>query len=278
MIDPGLREKVVLITGANNPIGIGAAAAHAFAHQGAKVAITYLRLPPERHGFQENEVQQATVMGLPFYHALRMKTSEELVQSIQSSGGQVKALEMDLNTPANIPMIFDWVEQGWGPVDILVNNAAHYDETDTITSTSCNSLEMTFAINVRAAVLLTAEFVRRHQMRQAGFGRVINLSTDAAQAFAGQIAYGASKAAMEAFTRSIAIEVGPMGITVNAVAPGPVQTGYISADFEKMIAKEIPLRRIGIPEDIANAILFLASEQANWITGQVIQVSGGHAL
>jgi len=104
------------------------------------------------------------------------------------------------------------------------------------------------------------------------------MSTDAAQAFSGQISYGASKAAIEALTRSIAIEVGSLGITVNAVAPGPVQSGYISAEFEERLTKAIPMGRIGVPQDIAETIAFLASERAQWITGQVIKVSGGHAL
>ena len=126
--------------------------------------------------------------------------------------------------------------------------------------------------------MLIAEYVRRYQRRNSNWGRIINLSTDAAQVFAGQIAYGASKAAIEAFTRSIAIEVGPLGITVNTVAPGPVQTGYIPATSEAQLVPTIPLRRIGQPEDIADVIVFLASEQARWLTGQVIKVSGGHAL
>jgi 3-oxoacyl-[acyl-carrier protein] reductase len=278
MIDTGLKDKVVLITGANNPLGIGAATARAFAREGARVAITYLRLPPEPHGFLANEAQQATAPGLAYYHGQRMKTADNLLGTIRTGGGQAEALEMDITDSTNIPQLYDWAEKVLGPVDVLVNNAAHYEASDTIFTITPEALSQTFEVNVYAAVLLTAEFVRRYQKRGGQWGRVINLSTDAAQVFAGQIAYGASKATMEAFTRSMAIELGPLGITVNAVAPGPVQTGYISADFEATLTHQIPLRRIGQPEDIADAIVFLASGHSRWLTGQVLKVSGGHAL
>jgi len=278
MIDTGLKDKVVLITGANNPLGIGAAAARAFAREGARVAITYLRLPPEPHGFQADEAQQAADPGLAYYHGQRMKTADNLLRAIHAGGGQAEALEMDITDSTNIPRLYDWAEKVFGPVDVLVNNAAHYEASDTIFTITPEALSKTFEVNVYAAVLLTAEFVRRYQKRGGQWGRVINLSTDAAQVFAGQIAYGASKATMEGFTRSMAIELGPLGITVNAVAPGPVQTGYISADFEAELTHQIPLRRIGQPEDIADAIVFLASGHSRWLTGQVLKVSGGHAL
>lgn len=278
MIDTGLQDKVILITGANNPIGIGAATARAFARERAKVAITYLRLSPDRHGFQVDEVKQATSPSLAYYHALRMQPADDLLQSIHSEGGRADACEADLNNLSSISELFDWVETVFGPVDILVNNAAHYDKSDTIFTILPDTFDQAFGVNTRAAVLLIAEFIRRYQNRQGQWGRIINLSTDAALTFPGQISYGASKAAMEAFTRSIAIEVGPLGITVNAVAPGPVQTGYISATFELEIARTIPLRRIGRPEDIADVIVFLAAEQSRWLTGQTIKVSGGHAL
>ncbi|MFH1523650.1 MAG: SDR family oxidoreductase [Chloroflexota bacterium] len=278
MINTGLNGKVVLITGANNPLGIGAATARAFGREGAFVFITYLRLSPEGFGINTAAAQQATTPGLPFYHAMRTRTADEVVQSISTVGGRAEAREADLANPEIVPRLFDWVEASFGPVDILVNNAAYYEDIDTIFNVSAQSLERTFAVNMRASVLLIAEFVRRQQQRNCQWGRVINLSTDAAQAFASQITYGASKAAMEAFTRSIAIEVGYLGITVNTVAPGPVQTGYINNEDEEKLLSAIPLRRIGQPEEIADVIVFLASEQARWLTGQVIKVSGGHAL
>ncbi len=278
MIDTCLKGKVVLITGANNPMGIGAATARAFAREGALIFITYLRLSPEKFGLNPLEVQSATTPGLPFYHALRTKTADEAIQSIRTAGGRAESREADLSDPGMVPQLFDWVEASLGPVDILVNNAAHYEEPDTIFTVSARSIERTFTLNTYTCVLLIAEYIRRQQQRDCHWGRVVNLSTDAAQVFPGQITYGASKAAMEAFTRSIATEVGYLGITVNSVAPGPVQTGYISPEFEKTMLPTIPLQRIGRPEEIADVIVFLASEQARWITGQVVKVSGGHAL
>ncbi|MDE2823640.1 MAG: SDR family oxidoreductase [Chloroflexota bacterium] len=131
----------------------------------------------------------------------------------------------------------------------------------------------------RAAVLMIAEYVTRYRARNGKWARVANISTDCAQVFGRQISYGASKAAMEAYTRSIALEVAPHGITVTAVAPGPVHTGepsYITPEAEERLNRAIPLGRCGQPEDIANAITFFRSQQADWITGQVMKVDGGH--
>ncbi len=278
MIDTGLQGKVVLITGANNPHGIGAAAARAFAAQGAQVFISWMRLSPLAWGVSEEEAQSATLPGDPFYHRMRMLDGRQVIEEIRATGGTAQGIECDLSDPRNIPGLLDEVQRQLGPVDVLVNNAAHYEQADTLFDASAEGWDRTFEINVRAGVLLAAEFVRRCKARNAGWGRVINLSTDAAQFFAGQIHYGASKAAMEAYTRSLAIESAPLGITVNCIAPGPVQTGYINAKFEEQIVQVIPLGRLGTPRDIADAIVFLASAQADWITGLVLKVSGGHNI
>ncbi|MDR1522549.1 MAG: SDR family oxidoreductase [Endomicrobium sp.] len=147
-------------------------------------------------------------------------------------------------------------------------------KNDTILSINDKTIDEIFNVNVKAVFLMTQEFVKRSN----GYGRVINLSTDSAQIFAGQIAYGASKSAVEALSRSIEMEVGKLGITVNTVAQGPTQTGWIDKDLEKSVLPLIPTGKLIQPQDIADVILFLASQQAAQVTGQVIKVSGGHAL
>ena len=141
-------------------------------------------------------------------------------------------------------------------------------------------IDRTYAVNIRASVLLIKEFLKRYRISKREKGAVVNISTNAAQYFAGQIHYGASKAALEAYTRSLAVELGKYGIRVNAIAPGPVHTGipksYINPETEKMLIKRIPLGRCGHPDDIARAVRFLVSDDADWITGQVLCVDGGH--
>jgi len=259
MIDSQLTGKKVLITGGNSPIG--EATVRAFAAQQAHVVLHYLT-SDEPIG----PTMGHTVLGLP--------KAAAIATDVVKAGGTIDLVTGDLLDSTAAHQV---LEQA-GDLDVLVNNAAHCEVPDSIAEVSAGSLDRHFTVNARAPTLLIAEFVRRYRSRGATSGRIINVSTDAARAFATQIGYGASKAALEALTRSIAIEVGPLGITVNAVAPGPVQTGYITQSLAEQLMPAIPLRRLGQPEDIADVIVFLASKQARWITGQVIQVAGGHAL
>jgi 3-oxoacyl-[acyl-carrier protein] reductase len=135
-----------------------------------------------------------------------------------------------------------------------------------------------FAVNCRAVALLMAEFARRQIARNADWGRIINISTDGASGHALNVSYGASKCAAESYARAATAELGPYGITVNVVSPGAVQTGWLPRRSARAVAKTYPLRRIGTPDDIASAVVFLASGQADWITGQVLYVGGGNRM
>jgi 3-oxoacyl-[acyl-carrier protein] reductase len=276
MIDTGLQDKVVLVTGANH--GIGAAAARAFAAQGARVFIHYLRLPlSDEEGAGQRALDAA-----------------EVVQAIRAQGGQAEAWEADLADPAAVPQLFEQVTATFGPVEVLVNNAAVGGApTDTFVPLSEETLDRFersmftvtaashdrhFAVNSRAVSLMMAEYARRHVARGATWGRIINISTDGAYCFPEEISYGASKAALEAYSRSAAVELSRYGITVNIVSPGPIQTGWMTPEMEASIARGIPLGRVGLPEDVADVIVFLASDQARWLTGQCLHVGGGHRM
>ncbi len=275
----GLAGRVVVVTGANNPHGIGAATARAFAVCGAKVFVTYLRLDPAQRGVSAQAAAAAREPGDELYHVLRGESAQHLVDEAAAAGQTLVAEEIDLRRGRTAAVeVFDAVERRLGPCDVLVNCAAQYADTDTTDTVSETDFDETFAVNTRAPLLLTQEFARRFRTRGASYGRIVNFSTDAAHSFVGQVTYGASKAATEALTRSAARELGPAGITVNAVAPGPVQTSYIPADAEADLVTRLPLGRVGTPDDIARVVVFLASENAAWITGQVLRLDGGHLL
>ena len=270
MIDYGLGGKVALVTGANNPQGIGAATALALAREGAKVVLVYKRIP---RAFDEGKIDKN---GADRYFAANAGNADAVVARLQEIGADYLIIESDISDEAAVKENYARIIEKYGKVDILVNNAADGDMggIDTIEQITASVIDDTFAVNVRGSILMTREFVRN----RGDYGRIINISTDAAQVFAGQITYGASKATLEALTRSIALEVAQYGITVNCVAPGPTQTGWIDEDFEKVVVPLIPMGSLIQPEDIAETILFLSSEQARMITGQVIKVSGGKAL
>ncbi|MCP4357178.1 MAG: SDR family oxidoreductase [Chloroflexi bacterium] len=290
MLDTKLKDKVAIVTGANNPYGIGAGIAKALAAQGVHLFIHYFRESGDTAVPDNHE------RGETFYNAQRAKDAENVLTAVRQFGVKAEAWEVDLADTDAIPKLFDRAEASFGQVDILVNNAAYW-EADTFLSSAevlvnkvvemwtaapplitQTSFDRIFAVNTRAIALLMAEFTRRHNGRYGNWGRIINISTDGAYVFPSEITYGASKLAMEGYTRSAAQEFGQFGITVNTVSPGPVQTGWLTPQMEQQITASIPMQRVGQPEDIADAVVFFASEQARWITGQRLSVGGGNGM
>ena len=270
MIDYGFRGKVAIITGANNPQGIGAATALAFAREGATVVLVYKKI------LRQFDHRKTDKNGVDRYFSANADGTDTVEAALQALHAPYLVLEKDISDEASVQQIFDTVVARFGGVDILVNNAADgdMDGIDTIEKITPAVIDDTFGVNVRGSLLMTRELIKR----RGSYGRVINLSSDAAQVFPGQITYGASKATLEALTRSIATEVAPYQITVNCVAPGPTQTGWIDEALEQAVLPLIPMGKLIQPEDIAETILFLASRQAQMITGQVIKFSGGKSL
>jgi 3-oxoacyl-[acyl-carrier protein] reductase len=284
MINSQFENKVVLVTGANH--GIGAAIAKSFTAQGAKVFITFYREPCP---YSDEELQQAKatrIGGDVLYRAMQQQSVAPLVDNIRAQGGVAVSHELDLADSGNIPQLFNLCESNLGGVDILVNNhtlcvletfdpSLVTDEGGGIRLVTAAGIDAHFAVNARAYALLMEEYIQRYLKRGAKSGRIINISTDAAHAHTANISYAASKHAIESYSRSAAAEIGKYGITVNIVAPGPIQTGYLPPKAVEEIASTTPLGRVGEPEDVADVVVFLASEQARWITGQLIYVGGG---
>jgi 3-oxoacyl-[acyl-carrier protein] reductase len=259
------------------------------------VFIHFLRQPVPEF-INAEPAHPSSVPSPGMYYALRGHSAQEVADAIHAIGGRAAAWEADLSDPAVIPELFERAESALGPVEVLVNNAAA-DEFDTflpgkswkhgdqcaVTGLPVNTIraeshDRSFAVNSRAVALLMAEFARRHVAAGRRWGRIINVSTDGASGYPSEVSYWASKHAMESYSRAAAAELGPYGVTVNIVSPGPVQTGWISRELETKCVPAIPLRRIGQPEDIADAIVFFASEQARWITGQLLYVGGGNRM
>src|SRR5579871_5329200 len=240
-----LTGKVAVVTGGSR--GIGAAIALRLAHEGAIVIVNYSR---------------------------NAEAAAQVVEQIEASGGEAEAIQADVADLTQNQRLFAETLEGYGRLDILVNNAG-VAEFRPLDQADEAHFTRQFEVNVRGALFATQEAARR--MGDSG-GRIINISSGAGEAAPpGTSVYSATKAALNALTKSHAAELGPRGITVNAVAPGLTQTdmldAVIPADVRQTLIRNTPLGRLGTPEDIADVVAFLASEDARWITGQILGVN-----
>jgi 3-oxoacyl-[acyl-carrier protein] reductase len=250
-----LTGKVALITGASRHIGIGAAICRALAHQGADVFFTHWQA-------YDREMSWGADADGP----------TALQAEIQALGVRCAHLSADLSQPDTPRQLLDAAQKALGPVDILVNNATYSVNADYQALTA-DILDAHYAVNMRGTFLLTAEFIRRFQAKSGG--RIINLTSgQSVGPMPGELPYIATKGAVEAFTTSLAADVAKLGITVNAVDPGATDTGWMSDDLKRHIQAESPRGRIGQPADAARLVAFLASADAEWITGQIIHSRG----
>ena len=253
-----VSRSVALVTGASRLQGIGAAICRVLAAQGVDVAFSHWR--PYDAAFPW--------AGVP-------SEPDELEAELRQSGVRATAVECDLSD-ANAPAwLLDEVERRLGPVSILVNNAA-YSTHDGYEQLNAATIDAHYAVNMRGTMLLAVEFARRFDPEVANGGRIINLTSGQGLGpMPDELAYSATKGAIEAFTRSLAPAVAPKGITVNAVNPGPTDSGWISPQLREKLLPLFPMGRVGAPEDAARLIAWLAGPESAWVTGQVIHSEGG---
>jgi 3-oxoacyl-[acyl-carrier protein] reductase len=245
-----LQGKVAVVTGASK--GIGAAIAKHLAAEGAAVVVNY---------------------------SSSQEGADRVVGQIREAGGKAIAVQANLAKEADIRRLFTEATKAFSRLDILVNNAGIY-EFAPLESVTAEHFHKQFNLNVLGLILASQEAVKH--FGEDG-GSIINISSVAATArLPAASVYSGTKAAVEAVTRSLAVELGPRKIRVNSVNPGMVETegvhaaGIAESDFRKQVEAQTPLGRIGQPQDIAPAVAFLASPDASWITGETLYISGGN--
>jgi 3-oxoacyl-[acyl-carrier protein] reductase len=244
-----LTGKVAVVTGASK--GIGAGIAKELAAQGAKVVVNY---------------------------ASSKEGADKVVAAIKKTGGDAVAIGGSVAKPAEIDRLFAETKKAYGRVDVLVNNAGVYQFAPLEAITE-ESIAQMYGTNVTGLLLATKAAVA---LFPAEGGSVINIGSVASdQTPPMSVVYSGTKGAVDAITRVLAKELGPKKIRVNAVNPGPVVTegfktsGVEGSEFEKQMLLSTPLGRLGTPEDISGVVAFLASDDARWISGSLLQVAGG---
>jgi 3-oxoacyl-[acyl-carrier protein] reductase len=267
---PTLAGHVALITGANH--GIGAATAHLLAARGAAVVVSYLRVPDSG-----DEAVPA------LYRRNRAADARKVAAAIDAIGGRVLTIEADLSDVGTPTRLFDAAEAAFGPVDILINNATGW-VADTFSAApagrfghpqvrvSAETIDRQFAVDARGAALLMAEFARRHAARGGDWGRIVGLTSGGPGGFPNEVSYGAAKAALENYTMSAAFELAPLGITANVVHPPVTDTGWVTDDVRRHVAERADLIHIALPEEVAQVIAYLVSDEARLITGNRVHL------
>ncbi|WP_241154285.1 SDR family oxidoreductase [Staphylospora marina] len=249
-----MNRRIALVTGAGRRKGLGAAICRELAQDGVDIYFTWWS-PYDRDIHTSDEREPLL-----------------LRDELRKTGVRVECGEWNLADPGAPAALMDEVRRTMGGPSILVNNACHSvpDRLDALTP---ELIDVNLAVNVRAPMLLCSEFFRRFDGEH---GRIINIvSGSSLGPMPGEIVYAATKGTMELFTRHAFVEAGEKGITINAVNPGPTDTGWISPELADWLREKFALGRIGLPEDAAKLVRFLASPEAGWITGQVIHSEGG---
>ncbi|MFJ1609886.1 SDR family NAD(P)-dependent oxidoreductase [Streptomyces sp. NPDC088253] len=245
-----MDNPVVLITGALT--GIGRAAAVGFAKQGANVVVT----------------------------GRRDEAGKALVEELRGLGSWAEFINADVRDEDEVRAMVDETVARFGRLDVAVNNAGTEGRPSPITDQSAETYNATFDTNVLGVLLSMKHQVR--VMRDQGSGSIVNISsTYGHEGAAGASVYVGSKHAVEGITKSVALEVAGSGIRVNGVAPGPTDTGMLTRftgtpENKAALVSEVPLARLGLSEEVAAAIVFIASQEASYITGHILNVDGGH--
>ncbi len=250
MIHDGISDKVAVVTGSGG--GIGEAYARALAGQGAKVAVA--------------EIDRAK--------------GEAVAESILEDGGDALYVEVDVSSPESTRAMAERVIAAYGGIDFLVNNAAIFGgmKMQGLLRADWDYYLQFMNVNMNGALLCTRACFR--SMRERGGGAIVNQSSTAS--WMGASFYGLAKLGMNGLTIALARELGPAKIRVNAIAPGPTDTDALAKQvpeaYQQQLVSQLPLARLGTPQDMANACLFLLSDASAWITGQILAVDGGQIV
>ena len=251
-----LSRQVAVVTGVSRGKGIGAAISRELAKHGAHLFLS---------GWPDFDDQQPWTTD--------DDEPSRVVEELRQLGVDVEWIPLDLSLAEAPRKLWDAVQARFGVAQILVNNACAWAR-DSVETLGAETLDGHYAVNTRAPVLLSLEFVRRFGGK--GASRIISMTSGQMLGpMRGQLAYAVTKAGLDAFTITFAAEVGHLGITVNAVDPGPTDSGSMPPDLQRSLLSRFALGRLGQPEDAARLIAFLAGPEAGWITGQVLRSRGG---